>query len=126
MTVPPVAVVMMPVVVMAVVVMAVVMTVHAVMAAATAHAAAAMAAAVTTGLRTRGERRQADNDCCGKGEDCSTLEHSVVPFVCSAGGHPRSRARFLAQGAVGDSVGGHKMLESETARTRGTCIRCAA
>jgi hypothetical protein len=83
---------------MVVVVMAVVhMTMTAVMAAAAVHhptaaaVAAAMAAAVTAGFSTRGERRQADNDCCGKGEDCSALEH-FRGSLCSAEAHPRTRA----------------------------------
>lgn len=94
-----VAMVPMVVVVMAVVpVMAAVMhmTMTAVMAAAVHHptaaaVAAAMAAAVTAGFSTRGERRQADNDCCGKGEDCSALEH-FRGSLCSAEAHPRTRA----------------------------------
>jgi len=95
-----VAMVPMVVVMMAVVtVMAAVMhmTVTAVMAAAAVHhptaatVAAAMAAAVTAGFSTRGERRQADDDCRGEGEDCSALEH-FRGSLCSAEAHPRTRA----------------------------------
>jgi hypothetical protein len=83
--------------VMTVMVVMAVMTVMA-MAAAVHHmpTAATVAAAVTaamTGFSTRdGERRQADNNRCGKGEDCSALEHVSGSLVCSAGAHPRSRA----------------------------------
>lgn len=96
--VPPVAVMAVMAVMMVVVpVMAVVMhvTMTAVMAAAVHHhptaammaaAAAATAAAVTAGLGIRdGERRQADNNRCGKGEDCSALEHFRGSF-CSGRG----------------------------------------
>jgi len=93
------------------------MTVTAVMAAAPVHhptaatVAAAMAAAVTAGFSTRGERRQADNNCCGKGEDCSALEH-FLGSLCSAEAHPRTRAPCVAQGAAGGCAGHHKMVES--------------
>jgi hypothetical protein len=70
-------------VVMAMVAVVVVMTVMTVavmtvMAAAVHHmpTATAVAAALTAGFSTGdGQRRQADNDRCGKGEDCSALEH---------------------------------------------------
>jgi uncharacterized protein with FMN-binding domain len=86
-----------------VVVMAVMAVVTAVMAAAVHHMptattvaaamTAAVAAALTAGFSTSdGQRRQADNDRCGKGEDCSALEHVCGSLVCSAGAHPRSRA----------------------------------
>jgi hypothetical protein len=93
-----VAVVVVPAVVVmtVVVVMMAVVVVHAVTAAVHHHPAAAAttvvaAAAVTAaGFRTRGdERRQADNDRCGKGKDCSALEHFRGSF-CSAGAHPRA------------------------------------
>lgn len=137
MTVPPVAVVPMVVMVMAVVpvmVMAVVVhvTVTAVMAAAAVHhptataatTVVAAAAVTTAGFRARGERRQADNDRCGKGEDCSALEHFRGSFGCSAEGHPRSRARFLPKGAAGDCAGDHKMIESDM-RGRAQTVACA-
>lgn len=89
-----------PVVTVVVMVMAVVMhmmVMATVMAAAvhhhpmTATAATVVAAAALTGFSTRGEGRQADNDRCGKGKDCSALEHFRGSF-CSAGAHPRTRA----------------------------------
>lgn len=84
---------MMPVVAAMTAVMAA--AVHHVMPAATTVVAAAVstvAAALTAGFGTSdGERRQADNDRCGKGEDCSALEHVCGSLVCSAGAHPRSR-----------------------------------
>jgi hypothetical protein len=49
--------------------------VMAVMTAAVHVPAAAVAAPVSAGFSTGGERRQADNYRCGKGEDCSALEH---------------------------------------------------
>jgi hypothetical protein len=100
-----VAVVVMVVAVMTVVAVVAVVTavmVTAVMAAAVHHhpgattvaaAVTTVAAALTAGFGTSdGERRQADNDRCGKGEDCSALEHVCGSLVCSAGAHPRSRA----------------------------------
>ncbi len=90
------------VVVMAVMMVMTVMTVMTMMAvmavmAATVHPVAAavtatVAAAVTAGFGTSdGERRQADNNRCGKGEQCSALEHVSGSLGCTAGAHPRSR-----------------------------------
>jgi len=87
------------VVVMAVMMVMTVMTVMTVMGvmAATVHPVAAavtatVAAAVTAGFGTSdGERRQADNNRCGKGEQCSALEHVSGSLGCTAGAHPRSR-----------------------------------
>jgi hypothetical protein len=86
-------------VVMAVMMVMTVMTVMTMMAvmAATVHPVAAavtttVAAAVTAGFGTSdGERRQADNNRCGKGEQCSALEHVSGSLGCTAGAHPRSR-----------------------------------
>ena len=51
-----------------------------------------VAAAVTAGFSTSdGERRQADNDRCGKGEECSALEHFWFPKFARPRAHPRSR-----------------------------------
>jgi hypothetical protein len=83
--------------VMVVVAVMVVMTVMTMMAATVHHMPAAavtttVAAAVTAGFSTgNGERRQADNNRCGKSEDCSALEHVLGSLVCPAGAHPRSR-----------------------------------
>jgi hypothetical protein len=52
-----------------------VMAVMAVMTAAVHVPAAAVAAPVAAGFSIGSERRQADNYRCGKGEDCSALEH---------------------------------------------------
>jgi hypothetical protein len=84
-------------VVMVMAVVTVTAVVAAVMAAAVHPVAAAVtttvAAAVTAGFSTGdGERRQADNDCCDKGEDCSALEHICGSLGCSAEDHPRTRA----------------------------------
>ena len=92
------------VVVMAMTVVMIVMTVMTVMTVTTAvhHVPAAttvaaptvtttVAAAVTAGFGTSdGERRQADNNRCGKGEDCSAFEHVSGSLVCSAGIIPGS------------------------------------
>jgi hypothetical protein len=61
--------------VMAVAVVVTVGTVMAVMTAAVHVPAAAVAAPVAAGFSIGSERRQADNYRCGKGEDCSALEH---------------------------------------------------
>ncbi|MBX9775796.1 MAG: hypothetical protein K2Y71_15550 [Xanthobacteraceae bacterium] len=41
----------------------------------TAAVAATVAATVTAGFSPRGERRQADNNRCGEGEERSALQH---------------------------------------------------
>jgi hypothetical protein len=83
-------------VMMVMTVMTMTAVVAAVMAAAVHPVAAAVtttvAAAVTAGFSTGdGERRQADNNRCGKGEQCSALEHVSGSLGCTAGAHPRSR-----------------------------------
>ena len=97
-------------------VMTVVRTVMAVMTAAVV-TAAVMAAAVTTtvaaGFSTRGERRQADNDRCGKGEKCSALEHFLGPLNLLAQGSSPEPCLFVAQSMAGACVGHHTIVESE-------------
>ena len=97
-------------------VMTVVRTVMAVMTAAVV-TAAVMAAAVTTtvaaGFSTRGERRQADNDRCGKGEKCSALEHFLGSLNLLAQGSSPEPCLFVAQSMAGDCVGHHTIVESE-------------
>lgn len=95
----PVMAVVTVVVVMAVVtVMAtmVVTAVHPVAAAAAHHVTAAattVAAAVAASFSFSGEEsRQADDNCRGKSDDCSALEHVSGSLGCSAEDHSRVRA----------------------------------
>jgi hypothetical protein len=61
-----------------------------------------MTATVTASFSTGGESCQADNDRCGKGEDCKALEHDEVPLVpreecgSSTHGSKRSSVWFIA------------------------------
>ena len=98
----------MTVVVMVTVVTAVAAAVHhmptaaAVAATVTATMTAAVTATVTASFSTGGESCQADNDRCGKGEDCKALEHDEVPLVpreecgSSTHGSKRSSVWFIA------------------------------
>ena len=78
---------------------------------------AVMTAAVTTtvaaGFSTRGERRQADNDRCGKGEKCSALEHFLGSLNLLAQGSSPEPCLFVAQSTAGACAGHHTIVELE-------------